>query len=127
MRVERGYTLYELLFTIIIIGVIVSIALPRYTASIEKMRSAEGVQTLTAILNAEKMFYIDNNHTYTTDINQLDVEIPNSSIFSTPELQDDPTALATVRRNDPNNAYYLTIDENGIITCTGDSCPQLGY
>ena len=123
----RGFTLYELLFTIVIIGVIVAMALPRYGASVERMRSAEAVQTLTAILNAEKMYFIDN-HSYTSDMNQLDVEIPTSNLFSPPELQSDPTApLASVRRNDPNNAYYLFIDENGVITCTGDSCPQLGY
>ena len=128
MRSEKAYTMNEILIVIIVISVLISIALPRYASTVERMRSAEGVQTLTALLQAEKMYFVDNN-TYTSDISTLDVEIPTSNLFSAPEIleADNDNLLVSVRRNDPANAYYLEIDENGVMTCRGDSCLQLGY
>ena len=121
---RSGYTLNELIIVVIIIGVIVSMALPRYSSLMERMRSAEGVETLTALLNAEKMYFIDNDR-YTSNISELDVEIPASNIFSPPELSDNPAQLASVRRI--TGEYYLDINENGVISCTGDICSRLGY
>ncbi len=131
MRAQKGFTLMELLVVVIILGVLVSVALPRYNLAVERTRSAEGVQTLTALLSGQKSYFLDNNF-YTTQLSDLDVEIPSSNIFNTPTLgvpPDDP--LAAVVRSSGAYQYQLSIDQNGVITCVtvagDDICGSLGY
>jgi len=49
MRFSKGFSLIELLTTVLIIGVLVSVAAPLYTKVVEKVRSTEAISTLNAI------------------------------------------------------------------------------
>ena len=112
---------------VIVIGVLVSMALPHYSLTVEKMRSTEGIQTLTALLNGQKSYFLDND-AYADNIDRLDVEIPSSNFFDTPIVENDANRVATVVRS--TGAYEFAIDENGVITCvdlSGDTCSHLGY
>lgn len=46
MRAERGFTLIELMITLVILSIIVGFALPSYTAHAEKSRRADGTTAL---------------------------------------------------------------------------------
>ena len=63
-RNKGGFTLLELLIVIVILGVLAGLALPVYTASIERSRRQEAVATLSAVKDSASRFFQFNN-TYT--------------------------------------------------------------
>ena len=76
---QYAFTLIEILITVIIIGVLASIALPNFYIAVEKVKSAEGVSLLTAILSAEKRWVFDNSATtYTSALDNLDIGKPGT-------------------------------------------------
>lgn len=54
----NGFTLIEMLITIIIIGILASIALPLYQKSMEKARVAKILPVLKTLYNAEQDYYL---------------------------------------------------------------------
>lgn len=57
MNRNSAFTLTEVVAVIIIIGVLANLALPRYHIFVERMRAAEGMQILTALLGAQNAFF----------------------------------------------------------------------
>jgi len=130
-----GFTLVELVVVLIITATLATLALPRITFAIEKVRAKEGEQFLYTLLSAQKRYAIDNDNgdatpDYTIDIGALDVDFSR-----TPENFDDPTVSATsplaqINRND--GSYTLFISDLGTITCncsggSCETCQKLGY
>lgn len=73
-----GFTLLELLMVVIIIGILVSIALPQYLRVAERARSTEATQLMASIRGSESRFRAgDTAGQYTQDISVLDVDLPN--------------------------------------------------
>lgn len=64
-RYAHGFTLIELMITVAIIGILVSIAYPSYMDSVRKTRRVEAQTQLLAGMQAQERFYTENN-TYTT-------------------------------------------------------------
>ncbi len=125
----RGFTLLEIVITVIVIGVIAGLAYPRYMVTVEKMRAAEGVNTLMTLLAAQKRYAMENEGAYCNGVScSLDVDIPVSTIFDAPSISNDPGFLAQVQRIPAQ--YKLNISESGVIGCVPgilDICAQLGY
>ena len=118
MEMADGFTLIEILVVIIIVGVLASMALPRYNFSVEKTRCAEGIQILEALKNAQILYEYEHTGDYAGNLDDLDVTIPNSQNFALPPtVKNDSTDLAEVTRNS-GTVYTLAIDVNGVITCT---------
>ena len=64
MRAERGFTLVELMITLVILAIIVAIAFPAYTAYAQRARRADGTAALSkATMRMES--WRANNATYT--------------------------------------------------------------
>ena len=130
---NQGYTLIEIIVTIIVLGVIVSLAIPNYTMSVEKTKAAEGAQMLEALLNAQRRHLIEyNDYAEGTDINQLDLDIefgPSTGNFEAPAVSKQTTKVASIKRV---GQYRLFIDADGKIYCDHEEapdgiCPKLGY
>ena len=86
---HTGFTLIELLVVVVIMGVLTSIALPQYRRAMDRSRTAEALQVLPALYDAQERWMIENNYHWdgpnikdanNTTIakptaNQLDIEI----------------------------------------------------
>lgn len=106
MKTERGFTLIELLVVVVIIGILASLALPRFVKTLEKARKAEALQHLGATRAAEER-YISEHTTVTTLFADLDYDDPNAA---TPRYFN-----YTIEPNDPGHCvtdgtsdYYVT-------------------
>ena len=76
MKITRGFTLLEILIVIIIIGILVTVALPLYSRTVEGSRMSEAYTQLSAIRNAELAYY-NKYLVYSNNLNYLLVFVDN--------------------------------------------------
>lgn len=69
-RRNGGFTLVELMITVAIIAILVSIALPAYKQSAMKGKRADAKVTLLEASSKQAQYFMDNK-TYATDMTQL--------------------------------------------------------
>ncbi len=129
---KKAFTLLEMIVVVIVIGVLASLAIPNYQYSMEKIKAAEGMQILVALLNSQTRYFLENG-VFADAPGILDVTIPTPSNFNNVDGTDINTAnpIARVRRiggEAPGGNYSLTIDSDGKIKCAGSlmSCSKLG-
>ncbi len=81
LKNKSGFTLLEIIIVIIIVGVLASLALPRFFATVEFSRSTEALAAITAIRQSMERCYLQKNGNYTTctTFAVLDLENPANS------------------------------------------------
>ena len=119
---ERAFTLLELLIVIIILGILASVALPKYLRTAERSKDAEAYVHLSLIRTAELDYYADFN-TFTNNIDNLNIDNPNllppppigTRLFNYTVQPVPPTNVftATAVRQAGAITHTITIDNNG--------------
>jgi prepilin-type N-terminal cleavage/methylation domain-containing protein len=121
---NRGFTLLELMITVIIVGVLAALAVPRFMNSSIRAKQAEAQGILKQIYTLETG-YFQEHAVYTTDLNVLGVELLDNDRYSYSVVVTPATFLATADVPSPgldNDAApdTWTIDNTGRLICTSD-------
>ncbi len=102
---KSGFTLLEIIIVVIIIGVLASLALPRFFKMVEYSRSAEALNSITAIRGAVERC-------------ELRLGLANCNSFANLALENPTTApnshwTFTIAVNSPNTgSYQITATRN---------------
>ena len=78
---KSGFTLLEIIIVIIIVGVLASLALPRFFSTVEYSRSTEALASIGAVRQSLERCYLQRSGDYTNCANfgNLDIEDPGNS------------------------------------------------
>ena len=80
-RKMRGFTLVELLIVLLILGILIGLAVPRYLASVEKSRQTTFCSNLRSIMSALEMYRINEGEQYPATGTALTASIINSATY----------------------------------------------
>ncbi len=122
---RKGFTLMELILTVIIIGILVSIAIPTYLTTVERARAREAKATLMSMHAAEQTYaaerrdYIDLPTSPASDINWeiVGMENPNNNTNRSWDFEYSAASRSgkAERISGPNVFESITIDSTGTI------------
>ena len=73
LLIEDGFSLTEVLVVIVIIGILILLALPRFTAVITRAKTTEAKTMLRHLYTLEKAFYYENDR-YSDDFTEIGFE-----------------------------------------------------
>lgn len=120
----RGFSLFELLITLSILGILASVAYPIYTHAIIKTRRAEAKIALINLANRIEIYYLENNNSYAeASLSKLGSnEKTNRHLYhlSLSSTNNTYKLAATALFTDPE-CRRLLLNELGEKTSVGDS------
>ena len=134
LKAKNAFTLIELIVVIIIIGILASLALPRFFRTVEYSRASEALQNLSSLRQSMQRCYLRLGSFLTcsavTDATfaNLDVESPNNVAVANRLFAYDTSASAaatfTVRATRNTNSggdgtSTVTLTDAGVRTGTG--------
>ena len=82
---KQGFTLIEVLTTVLIIGILAAVAMPQYSRAVERARATEAMTALKAMNDAIYAFYADKT-ICPERFTQLVVTLPDNSSAITPYI-----------------------------------------
>jgi type IV pilus assembly protein PilE len=82
MKVQKGFTLVELMIVVAIVGILASVALPSYSNYVRRGKIAEATTNLTGLRVSMEQYYQDNR-TYQNAAGACGVVMPTSPQYFT--------------------------------------------
>ncbi len=120
---KKAFTLMELMLTVIIIAILVSIAVPNYINTVERARAREARATLASMHAAEQSYAAERRQfialTGDSEWNAVGLENPNNNASGSWDYTlttggGGSTFNATAsRRSGPYSTDTLTLDDTG--------------
>jgi type IV pilus assembly protein PilE len=99
-RRQRGFTLLELMITLVIMALILAVAFPSYMSTVRKSRRAEAIGALTAVQQAQERFRA------------------NRAIYGNLNVPADADTLPNIAATTVNGHYTLTVTGNAAAAYT---------
>ena len=93
---RKGFTLIELLVVVLIMGILASVAMPQYFKSVEKSRTSEAIDAISAIASAQERNYMQKG-SYASNLSELDVGISNLNYFTVVYIQSGNADSSNIR------------------------------
>lgn len=132
---KKGFTLLELIIVVIIIGILVSLAIPKFTGTVEKAKCAEALGVMDALKGAQ-MRYKAENGSYTSNCLVASTDLDTS--YTVPQYFTATGAVCngvagTIAMTRQDDGYTLTLNiDTNVISCapgtsTSITCAAAGY
>jgi general secretion pathway protein G len=103
MRLQKGFSLIEIMVVVVIIGILASIVVPKIMSRPEQARIVRAKQDVLAVQSAMQLYKLDNGFYPTTDQGlQALVEKPNSD----PQPQDWRQYLRSIPKDPWGHEYH---------------------
>ena len=77
---NRGYSLVEMIVAMMVVGVLISMGIPRFQQSLEQARANAAGANLQAIWSAQRLYWLENR-TYAIDLPTLLAANPGSPLI----------------------------------------------
>lgn len=77
MKMQKGFSLIELMMVVAIISIIASIAIPAYQRNIQKSSHDNAMNELLDIMRAQENYFA-NNFSYTDDLSDINYSNPHT-------------------------------------------------
>lgn len=121
MKLQRGFTLVELLIVVAIIGILAAVAVPAYSNYVTRAKIPEATSNLATLRVAMEQYYQDNKRYDNAGV--CGVTMPTATNFTfacVPGVVPSQTYIITATGNNPGpmNGYSYTIDETNDKTST---------
>ncbi len=103
----KGFTLTELLVTVVILGVLVSVAMPQYMRSVERSRATEAMSAIKSINDAIYVYYSDKE-TCPDKFSKLAISLPAANLQT--------SSITT-------DFFTFTLGDTTVQNVPGTACP----
>ena len=120
---KRGFTLVELLVVIVILGVIMSIAIPSITSSIERSKDKQKTQIIKLIVSAGEL-YVDKHKNTVQQGKSITLDDLIEDGLITKEEMKDPfnekrTLCGHLSYNETEGVLWQTDENSEACSCSG--------
>lgn len=131
---KKGFTLVELLMVVIIIGILVTLAVPNYYRSVERAKGGKAKAAMDAMRKANLQYRAYNDAFATDPADLQDFDLPEDLLdgadaqtdWAYSIAGDESTMLITATRTGgPNDGGTMTMDQDGVIDNSGGA-PEWG-
>jgi prepilin-type N-terminal cleavage/methylation domain-containing protein len=110
---RQGSSLIEMIITILVLGVLLSMGIPQFAQSLEQSRANVAGADLRAIWSAQRLYWLENR-TYSPDLNTL-----LSANLIDPSLTTATTPYTYAVSNSSSSTFTATATRTGSSTWTG--------
>lgn len=110
-----GFTLIELMIVVIIIGMLATIAIPKFAAQTQRARSVEAKSFLKLLAIMEQAFYDDHGR-FTTALDSLDVDVADAQYWTFSISQTSATVYTAVATEKQDCNHDLDTSDTWTIT-----------
>lgn len=110
---KKGFTLIELLIVMVLVGVLVTVALPKYYSSMERGRAMEGINNLRAASDYINARYIMDGNAYLSASDYVDSsgklmgDFTKPVYFSAPTVKSASGATVVITLSRESGEYTL--------------------
>ena len=81
MTARKGFTLVELLMVILILGILASILVPRFTSAIDEAKVAKCDANWANLVRALELYAVENDGAYPANQTEFDADILNNTTY----------------------------------------------
>lgn len=126
---RKGFTLVELLMVVIIIGILVTLAIPNYYRSVERAKAGKAKAAMDAVRKSELQYRAFNDeYTAVLDPDLTDFDLPGDIAddgddgdwtYTITANTTDTLEITATRNNGPHAGDTVTLDQDGLYTNVG--------